>query len=165
MIGNAIRFVLTNLPTILFVLALVLPTVLGRRNADDYLAWLLLLAVGADSLWAGLYHVMDPQTAANFIGWQVSPFQFEIGIADIALGLTAIISFWRSLEFKAAVIAYTTIFCIGVAYGHIHQIITAGNYAPGNSGALLILTIIKPPLLIWLLVRARRLPSRWERQA
>jgi hypothetical protein len=45
-------------------------------------------------LWAGLFHVFFPHVAAASIGWEVSPFQFEVGVADIAIGLTAIASFW-----------------------------------------------------------------------
>jgi hypothetical protein len=91
MIADTIRFVLTNVPLILVALTLVFA--LLRRpsgaRAEHWLGWVLFFAVGADALWAGLYHVFAPHTAARFIGWQVSPFQFEIGVADIAMGLTA----------------------------------------------------------------------------
>lgn len=156
MIGDAIRLVLTNIPAVLFIIALIMPALLRRRQAEEYLAWLLLLSVGVQSVWAGLYHVLFPQTAAEFIGWQVSPFQYEIGVADIAIGITAIISFWRSLGFKSAVVVFVVVFYAGLAYGHIHQIILTGNYAAGNAGALLVLTIVNVVLLVWLLFMTRR---------
>jgi hypothetical protein len=46
---------------------------------------------------------------------------FEIGVADLAIGVMAIISFWRSLEFKTPVVIYITLFCLGVAVGQIFQ--------------------------------------------
>jgi hypothetical protein len=163
MIADVIRLVLMNIPTVLFALALLIATFShGQpRTVERYLSWILLLGVGGEALWGGLFHVLAPQTAAAFIHWQVSPFQFEMGMADIALGIVAVISFWQNLDYKAAVVTFTSVLFAGLAYGHIHQIISAGNFAPGNAGALLILTIIKPPLLIGLLVAARR--ERGER--
>jgi hypothetical protein len=161
MLGDAIRLTLTNIPLIMFVLAFVLAALTSgsaASKADHYLGWVLLLAVGAASLWAGLYHVLAPRTAAAYIGWQPSPFQFEIGIADIAFGVAAMASFWRSLEFKAAVIVYAVIFYAGVVYGHIHQVMIAGDFAPGNFGVLLLLSIVLPVLLVGLLWSARRRP-------
>jgi hypothetical protein len=158
MIAETIRFVLTNLPAILFVLAFVIATVHKGipGTAERYLSWFLLLAVGVELTWAGFFHVAFPETAASYIGWQVSPFQFEIGVADLAAGLVAIASFWRSLEFKSAIVAYVVLFYIGVAIGHVHQAQIAGNFSPGNFGLLLLMTVAKVLLLTWLLLAAWR---------
>lgn len=144
-IGKLIEFVLTNLPAILFVAALVIAAArkTPERAPERYLAWLLLLSVGFEMIWGGLFHIAFPETAARFIGWQVSPFQFEIGVADLAMGIVATASFWRSLEFKSAVVAYVVLFYIGVAIGHVHQAQLAGNFTAGNFGALLFLTVTK----------------------
>lgn len=48
-------------------------------------------------------------TAAAYIGWQVSPFQFEVGMADFAIGATACLSFWRDLSFKAGAVCATSV--------------------------------------------------------
>lgn len=154
--ADLIRFVLTHIPLIACCGALILAYRGQGPAAERYLSWLLLLAVGVDGLWAGLFHVFAPQTAARFIGWQVSPFQFEIGVADIALGVTAILAFRASLGFKSAVVCYAVIFYVGVAIGHIREIVTVGNFAPGNGGVLLVLTFIRPVALVGLLIAARR---------
>jgi hypothetical protein len=156
MIANAIRLLIENLPTVFFVLALLLATVTRGipQPAERYLSW-ILLSLGLQGVWAGGTHVLFPETAARFIGWQVSPFQFEIGIADIAHGVVALLSFWRPLAFKAAVVTFTFVFYVGLAYGHFHHIATAGNMAPGNAGLLLALTIVQPLLLVGLLIGAR----------
>lgn len=103
MIASAIRFVLQNLPTVLFVVAVAIAA--ARRGhgvtAERFLSWILLLPIGVTGLWAGLFHVFRPEMAAELIGWQVSPFQFEVGMADLAIGATACIAFWRDLSFKA----------------------------------------------------------------
>lgn len=97
MIAHAIEFVLRNLPALLLVVALVIAA--ARRGdepaAERFLSWILLLPIGVTGLWAGAFHVFLPVTAAALIGWEVSPFQFEVGMADLAIGVTACISFWR----------------------------------------------------------------------
>lgn len=162
MVANIIRLVLTNIPLVAFILALLIPVIYARkttRRAEKFLSWLLLLSIGFTSLWAGLYHTLWPQTAAAFIGWQSSPFQFEMGMSDIALGIVAMMAFWRTLEFKSAVVMWVTIEFAGLAYGHVHQLLRTGNDQAGNAGVLLALTIAQVvllPLLLLLAFKARR---------
>ena len=73
------------MPALLFVLAVIIA--LARRQgsvAERLLEWILLLPIGVTGLWAGIYHVFFPEIAAAHIGWLVSPFQFEVGMADLA---------------------------------------------------------------------------------
>jgi hypothetical protein len=162
-IERSIRWVLTNLPLILFLLAALIAFVSKRpvARAERFLAWFLLLPVGIEGIWAGVFHVFFPRIAASYLGWQVSPFQTEIGIADAAAGFTGVVSFWRGLEFKAAVVCYVVLFYAGVALVHLHDAYRAGNFAPGNFGALLAMTLAKIVLLTMFLRLARhaaRLP-------
>jgi hypothetical protein len=158
MIVDAIRLVLTNLSVLLFLAAFALAAVLRKpaRFPTRLLDLLLLLSVGVEETWAGFFHVFFPETAAASIGWQVSPFQFEIGVADLAIGIAAIVSFWRSVDFKAAVIVYTVLFYVGVAIGHVHQAISMGNMSANNFGPLLLITVAKVFLLPALYVIVQR---------
>jgi hypothetical protein len=157
MIENAIGFVLSNLPAILFVAAFVLAAV--TKNPIYFparlLGW-LLLSVGIAYTWAGFFHIVFPHMAASSIGWQVSPFQFEIGVADASIGIVAIVAFWRSLEFKGPVVGYLSLFSIGVAFGHFRDAIYEGNVSKNNFGILLIITLVHAILLPVLYVLARR---------
>jgi hypothetical protein len=156
MIADTIATIIKNVPTVVFVLALVGATLHRSipQSAERYLSW-ILLSMGVEGLWAGLTHVLFPETAAHFIGWQTSPFQFEIGIADISLGVVALLAYWRPLAFKAAVVTFSFVFYIGLAIGHIRQVVLTGDMSPGNVGLLLALTIIKPLLLVALLIGAK----------
>jgi hypothetical protein len=122
MIQSTIEFVLSNLPAILFVAAFVLAAVTKSPTyfPARLLGW-LLLSVGIAYTWAGFFHIVFPHIAASSIGWAVSPFQFEIGVADASIGIVAIASFWRSLDFKGPVVGYLSLFSIGVAYGHFRE--------------------------------------------
>jgi hypothetical protein len=158
MIAFVIPFVLQNLPAVLFVVALLVAA--ARRGhgptAERFLSWILLLPIGVTGLWAGAFHVFFPATAASLIGWQVSPFQFEVGMADLAIGVTACIAFWRNLSFKAAAVCAASIFLLGDAIGHVRQMVMAGNFAPGNAGVPFYTDIICPLLAIALLLVASR---------
>ena len=158
MVAEAIGFLLRNLPAALLVIALITATVRRRHGhaAERYLAWILLLPIGVTGLWAGVAHVFFPATAAAHIGWQVSPFQFEVGMADLAIGITGCIAFWRDLGFKAAAVCAASIFLLGDAIGHVRQMTIAGNFAPGNAGVPFYMDVICPVLAIALLVTAAR---------
>ena len=77
-------------------------------------------------------------------------------MADLAIGATACLSFWRDLSFKAAVVMVNAIFLAGDAVGHVRQMIVGGNFAPGNAGTPFFTDIILPVLTIALLLAARR---------
>ena len=157
MIQSAIQFILSNLPAILFVAAFILAGVTKSpaHFPSRLLGW-LLLSVGIAYVWAGFFHIVFPHLAASSIGWQVSPFQFEIGVADASIGIVAIISFWRSLDFKGPVVGYLSLFSIGVSYGHFREAFYAGDTSKDNFGLLLVITLIHAVLLPVLYVLARR---------
>jgi hypothetical protein len=156
--ASAIGLVLGHVPTILFVVAVALAATRrdGRPFAARLLDWVLLLPSGVGLLWAGLFNVALPGFTAAQIGWATSPFQFEIGVADLAIGLAAVLSFRRPLPYKAAVATYLTVFYVGVAIGHVRQAVLTGDVAPDNFGTLLLVTVVQAVLLPILLRAASR---------
>jgi uncharacterized protein DUF6790 len=84
------------------------------------------------------------------------PKPLEVGMADLAIGVTACLSFWRDLSFKAAAICAASVFLLGDAVGHVHQMMVANNFAPGNAGLPFYMDIICPVLAIGLLTIVRR---------
>jgi hypothetical protein len=158
MTGEAIGFFLRNLPAFLFVAAFVCAglTRSHRGRAESLLGWILLLPIGVTGLWAGISHIFFPAIAAAHIGWEVSPFQFEVGMADLAIGVTACLAFWQDLSFKAAAVCAASIFLLGDAIGHIREMMVAGNFAPGNAGLPFYMDILCPTLAIILVIVAKR---------
>lgn len=162
MIADTIRTILSNLPTFLCIAAIACAALRKHDQhwARRYLSWILLLAVGIDGLWAGVFHVFFPAVASAQIGWQQSPFEFEIGVADIALGTVAVLSFWRSLSFQSATALYAIIFYGGVSIGHVMQALRNDDYEADNFGLLLALTVTRAIVLSILLWAAwRRAPQ------
>ncbi|MFY9885299.1 MAG: DUF6790 family protein, partial [Candidatus Cybelea sp.] len=107
-------------------------------------------------LWAGAFHIFLPGAASADIGWHASPFEFEVGMADLAIGITACVAFWQDLSFKAAAVLVASVFLLGDAIGHIHQMLNAGNFSPGNAGVPFYTGIIGPLLAIVLLLLEKR---------
>ncbi len=158
MIPDLIGFLARNLPALLFVLALAVAAAQRGRGiaAERFLSWILLLPIGVTGLWAGIAHIFFPAIAADHIGWRTSPFQFEVGMADLAFGVTACLAFWSDLNFKAAAVSAASIFLLGDAIGHVRQMMIAGNFAPGNAGVPFYMDVVCPLLAIVLLVVAKR---------
>jgi hypothetical protein len=91
--------------------------------------------------------------AAAFIGWEDSPFQFEVATASLGFSLVGFIAAFGSFDLRLAAILGPSIFLLGAAAGHIYQMITAHNFAPGNAGAIFYMDLLLPMfgyLLLWL---------------
>lgn len=127
----------------------------GRSLAEELLRWTLLLSVGFQGVFTFYAHVfMAERTAAN-IGWATSPFQYEVGIADLTVGVLGIIAFWSSFGFRAAAAIAAIVWYGGDAIGHVRQMVVANNFAPGNAGPWFWTDVLVPILLIWCLWACR----------
>ena len=124
-------------------------------TAEIFFRWVMLLAVGVTGIYAFIFHAFFPAVSAATIGWQVSPFQFEVAIADLALGVLGILSFGSSYGFRRATIIFATILLWGDAAGHLYQIIKFHNYANGNAGSWFWMDIILPLILIICILKIR----------
>lgn len=120
--------------------------------AERLLSGINLFPVGLMSLWAAVGHIAFPEQAARAIGWATSPFQFEVGVANLGIGLVGLIAaFWSNWGFRAAVAVMTVGFLGGAAAGHVVQISETGNMADGNAGPILYTDILTPLALLILL--------------
>lgn len=137
-----------------------------KRILEIFLLSLLVVTVGFGSLWAFAGHAFFANQTASYIGWSVgSPFQLEVAFTNLAFGLLGILCFWIRGNFWTATVIGVSVFHLGAAIGHISSMFSAANYAPGNTGATLILDIIVPLLLIGLLLAYKIIEERAVRSA
>lgn len=131
-----------------------------RRVVELYLVW-LMAGGGVTAIVAGLGHT-GPYSAevAEGIGYRRSMFQWEIGWADIAIGVLGLGCIWKRGSWMTAAVTVLAISYWGDAIGHIVQYITHDNTAPENVWAIPS-DLIQPALAIALLVTYRLL-SREE---
>jgi hypothetical protein len=121
---------------------------------DQLLRYLFLFPLGVQGLWAFAGHVFFPERAAASIGWAPSPFQYEVGVANLGLGLAAIYAAFRGFEARVAVGIAAACFLIGAGIGHVKQIIVTGDLAPGNAGPIMVTDFLTPIAVLVLLVLA-----------
>jgi hypothetical protein len=120
----------------------------GNNFAEQLSRWVLLLSVGVQGVYTFVMHVFFPAYAAEHIGWDVSPFQFEVGIADLTVGVLGLIAFWANFSFRVAAGIAAIIWYGGDAVGHVRQMVVAHNFAPGNAGPWFWTDVLIPIVLV-----------------
>lgn len=126
---------------------------------DLTLGYLFFFAVGLSGIWGFIFHAFFPEMAARLIGWTTSPFQFEVAVANLGMGLVGLFGLRATGSYRIAGTLFTTCFLWGAAYGHIVQMIKADNFAPGNAGLIFYNDIILPLLLIVIMLLQKRQSS------
>lgn len=130
-----------------------------KRVIEVILLYLLVIAIGVGTFFAGLMHVINGPVTAQRIGWPAgSPFQTEVGIADMAFGLVAFLCLFIRGNFWLAAIIVNSYFLLGCMVGHIYSAVESGNQAAWNIGPNIIVTdLIMPLVLIGLYIVYRKL--------
>ncbi|RTL55372.1 MAG: hypothetical protein EKK40_01120 [Bradyrhizobiaceae bacterium] len=159
---TAIPFLLSNFTLTFFIIGLIFSGVALMRLhapvtsawiAEKLIAWFVFFSVGVCNLYNFVMHVFFGEMAARFIGWADSPFQFEVGMASLGFAAVGFLAAFRSFDLRLAAILGPSIFLLGAAGGHIYQMITAHNFAPGNAGIIFWTDILIPLFgfaLLWL---------------
>lgn len=126
---------------------------------DKLLAWYVLLNIGVMYFVNFIFHVFFGQIAATFIGWADSPFQLEVGTASLGFSFAGFIAAFAGFDRRLVAVIGPSIFTLGAAVGHVHEMITAHNFAPGNAGIIFYMDIFIPLFgftLLWWQDRERR---------
>lgn len=118
--------------------------------------WFIFFAVGVVGIWAFMCHALIPERASASIGWAPSPFEFEVAVANLGMGIAGLLASWFVRSYSIAVGIMVTCFSWGAAYGHVKQMIVAHDYAINNAGPIFWTDILIPPTIWILLVIWRR---------
>lgn len=165
-LGDWIKLGLANFSATMFLLAIIFiilhKLIVGRRvaNAEIIYRWMAAFALGFTGVYAFIIHGFYPQLVAESIGWQPSPFQFEVATADLAIGVLGILSFRANYDFRLATVLGSLIMLWGDAAGHIYQQIIAQNFSEGNAGTWFWMDILIPLILLICLIKLRASQSR-----
>ena len=118
--------------------------------AKTYLLHLLFIYVGLMGLLTAYAHIFRPIETSASIGWSTSPYEYEVGIADLTVGLLGVLCAWFRGNFWLATAIANAVWLLGDAIGHIRQVTLNNNHAANNSGIFLIVEIIAPTLILFL---------------
>ncbi|KAA0142935.1 hypothetical protein FYZ48_00745 [Gimesia chilikensis] len=151
--GKLIQFVMENFTLTFLILGLIVsgfsllrkPRPLSRANiVESLFAWFLFFSIGCSFFYNFIMHSFFGEMAASFIGWSQSPFQFEVGTASLGYAVVGFLAFRGSLGMRAAAVVGPSMFLLGAAGGHVYQMITVHNFAPGNAGLIFYTDILLP---------------------
>lgn len=118
-----------------------------ERVLEIYLLYLIVFCIGVSGLAGAYFHTFLAAQTAERIGWLAgNPFQFEVAMANLAVGIAGILCIWLRGSFWLATVIIASIFIYGAAYGHFVQI-AKGDHAPYNSGVFLYVNDMGIPLL------------------
>lgn len=146
------------IPAVLYAIALILgvfgvPVPAAGEGLTPLAQWMLLVSLGLHSLWAFLGHVFVAEPVARSIGWSTSPFQYEVGVANLGIGISAIAATWLGGPAGWAVFLMSACFLWGAALGHARDMLREKNFAINNAGPIFWWDILTPlTLLIGLLI-------------
>lgn len=144
---------------ILFVIAEIVGFVV--TGGADALRWTtmnaVLFLIGSSSVGNGIAHLFFGPVIARSIGWEPGPFQFEVGAANLGIGVAAIVAAAAfDTDAWLAPILAALIFLVLAGIGHIRAIVVERNLSINNEGPILVLDFVIPAvtlaLWIWLTV-------------
>jgi hypothetical protein len=104
--------------------------VMGTKVPGDEIVyrWMALFPLGVGGVYDFINNVYYQDVANITLNWAQSPFQYQVAIARLALGLVAILSFNASYGFRLAAVIANVTYLLGVAFMHGYFIILHGAY-------------------------------------
>ncbi len=142
-------FAFSMLPVLLAALHVRLDSRAKNRlwKVEVYLIYLFMLGVAASGLSGFFGHVFTHEAVAESIGWpKGSPFQQEMGFANLALAILGLVAAGRRDGFREATVTAVTFVGVGVTAVHFIDILQEDNLAARNS-IQNVANLLKPALL------------------
>jgi hypothetical protein len=127
----------------------------GARIVEVVLLYLLCVAYGLGAMLAALGNLLDPDLIAAYVGWTAgSPFQIELGFAELGFAALGVLSIClRGWFWVAPAVGYST-FLFGTAYVHVRENVAHGTT---TAGVTLAFDVVAPALVLVLLVAHLRM--------
>jgi 4-amino-4-deoxy-L-arabinose transferase-like glycosyltransferase len=127
-----------------------------ERRLELFLLYLFGVGVAGSGIGGFFGHVFLSDQVAESIGWPIgNPFQLEVGVANLAVGILGIVAMGRRDGFREATVIAVTVFGVGATVVHGMDVLESGNLAPGNT-IQNISNLLRPALLIAFLAASRR---------
>lgn len=163
---NILNWTLGNPAFVLYVIAIlaIIIRLWGRQQTgevrprvDISLAYMLLIAVGFNGLYNFVMHAFYGSTIAAFMGWAQSPFQAEVAMANLALGVLGCLAFRADYGFRLATVIAIVIFEVGAALVQFIHYYPQINQLPANIGSVVCANLLISFTVLLLTYRYRKL--------
>lgn len=130
-----------------------------QQALETWQRWWAIGAFGCGSLWMTVAFLGAPDVMATAIGFERTPFMFEIAFANLGLAVMGFRAASASARERITIGLGGGMFLWGALAGHLHQWFAGGDHAPGNTGGVLVNDLLIPAVMIVLAVRSLRLES------
>ncbi|WP_406011715.1 hypothetical protein OG520_00365 [Streptomyces sp. NBC_00984] len=130
-----------------------------QQALETWQRWWAIGAFGCGSLWMTVAFLAFPDVMANAIGFDRTPFMFEIAFANLGLAVMGFRAASASARERITIGLGGGMFLWGALAGHLYQWFANGDHAPGNTGGVLVNDLLIPAVMIILAVRSRRLAA------
>jgi len=159
---DVIAFILGNFTLTFFVLGLLASAIaLWRARpprtfaliVEALFSYFVLFSIGLSSLYNFVLHVFFGKLAAGFIGWEDQSLPVGGRLREPRLCRGGIAGVRGKLRFAARGHRRARLLPLGRGGGHVYQMITAHNFAPGNAGIIFYSDLLVPIvgfIFLWL---------------
>jgi hypothetical protein len=103
--------------------------------------------IGWAAIGGGISHVFFGRKISASIGWDPSPFETEVGFANLGFGVAGVLALNYSSDFWWAVILANSVFRVLAGVGHIRSMVRDKDYSVNNTG-ILFLDFLVPAFLV-----------------
>ncbi len=118
---------------------------------DQLLSQIVSWFIGVGGFVGFVGHTFMAEKVAASIGWERSPFQFEVACTSLAFGVLGFMTSWFQGGFLAATAVGWSVFLLGAFVGHIREIVKKKNFSPNNAGVIFYMDFMGPVGLLTLL--------------
>jgi len=129
----------------------------ARERLEIWQRWWAIGALGFGSLWMTVAFLAFPDVMAAAIGFDRTPFLFEIAFANLGLAVMGFRAASASARERVTIGLGAGMFLWGALVGHVYQWFANGVHSPGNTGGVLANDLLIPAVMIILAVRSRKL--------
>ncbi|WP_019356599.1 DUF6790 family protein [Streptomyces sp. AA1529] len=136
-----------------------------QQALETWQRWWAIGAFGCGSLWMTVAFLGAPDVMATAIGFDRTPFLFEIAFANLGLAVMGFRAASASARERITIGLGGGMFLWGALAGHVYQWFVNGDHSPGNTGGVLVNDLLIPAVMITLAVRSQRLERATPRPA
>ncbi|UMO99505.1 DUF6790 family protein [Amycolatopsis sp. EV170708-02-1] len=129
----------------------------ASERLEIWQRWWAIGALGFGSLWMTVAFLAFPDVMATAIGFDRTPFLFEIAFANLGLAVMGFRAASASARERVTIGLGAGMFLWGALIGHVYQWFANGVHSPGNTGGVLANDLLIPAVMIILAVRSRKL--------
>jgi hypothetical protein len=109
-----------------------------RAVCSNLLFYQMTVTVFLAGITGFIGHVFKSDRVAASIGWAPgSPFQKELGFAELGYAVAGFLCIFYGKDFRLAVIAAVSPLYLLAGINHIREMIVKHNYAPHNTGTII----------------------------